>query len=630
MTGRPHEEGEEFNLNNLEQWCVISPLKGDVLFVDLASTDYVPASQLWVPFLVMSTELLKKLGTLSIEVKYLGSDDAELNKEMSSRFNRRAGRIHLCGTSPCLEDEAGCLHVTRVIWHTLAGAEGWLSSRATRSAHRWLQGVATADDAPEARETIDLEEHGKLTEQEEKDESQQRPPVLRPGILRKTKKDAKEPNAPVEPFSKKASKPQPVKPARAAPASSGKGVGSGAGAKAALDPAKVQKLREELKRSKQKLTTGGAPDPSPGGEGSGDEDESDSGSNDSTGSEGSGSAAAPKPLTAGTLMESKTGPAAAKAIKDGSTGDYHTQLIQRAAGTAELSRKATEHHGKRKRSRSPSKKASKEPHRRKDDGKKKKDSKKKKKKKKKEKKKKSRKKVTLSDGRTVSCSSSSKSSSGESLSTDEDAELEAPLRKRSQKHPGSVLNLLLEHIAEQLQQSAEVDVPSSARGDLTSGVKVVSYLALAIRPHFAHRPKELREMHNLATSIDLLRQGQLARLGDVLAGRLMAIHQSLLDASWASARHLEVMPMPEGTALGDGVLLAARKHGRQVSRAQDINLGWRTDKGRGRGKKGQQWSHYDGEHDAAWWQPKGKGKSQKKGKQKKDKDKDSTEKTGDK
>ena len=285
MTGRPHEEGEEFNLNNLEQWCMISPLKGDVLFVDLASTDYVPNSQIWVPFLVMSTELLKKLGTLAIEVKYLGSDDVELNKELSSRFNRRSGRIHLCGTSPCLEDEAGCLHVTRLIWHTLPGAEGWLSSRAIRSAHRWLQGVATADEALEAKETIDLEEHTKPTAEEEKDGSQLRKTALRPGALRKPKKDAKESAPPAEPFSKKAPKPKPPRPARPASAPSGKGVGGGSGAKAALDPAKVQKLREELKRSKQKLTTGGAPDPSPGGEGSGDEDDS----NDSTGSEESGS-----------------------------------------------------------------------------------------------------------------------------------------------------------------------------------------------------------------------------------------------------------------------------------------------------------------------------------------------------
>lgn len=633
MTGRPHQEGEEFNLKDLEQWCLISPLKGDILFIDLASTDYAPRTEVWTPFLVMSVELLRQLGTLSIEAKFLGTDNPEVNKELSSRFNRRTGRLHLCGSIPCLEQEAGCLHVTRFIWHTLAGAEGWLSGRAIRTARKWLDGPTLGDELIEDEEPMETGE-GEKGRETIPDPDPAKVPG-RPGVLRRPRAASKDTATQAEAFSKKAPKPKPAKPKapQVASTSTGKGVGSGGGAKSALDPAKVEKLREELKRSKQKIAAGGPPDPSPGGEDSGEEEGSESASSGSTGSGATDSAVAPEALTAGTLMKSKTTPTTTRAIKDVTTGDFHTQLIQRAAGTAEISRKDAVQQAKKKRSRSPSKKRSKESRRRKDDGKGKKDGKKKKrkkKKKKKEKKHKDRKTKTLSDGRTVNCSSDSNSDSEEEPSTDEDAELEAPLRKRSQKRPGSVLNLLLEHIADQLQQSAELDVPASGRGDLTSGVKVVSYLALAIRPHFAHKQKELREMHNLATSIDLLRQGQLARLGDVLAGRLVAIHQSLLDASWTSARHLEVMPMPEGTALSDGVLLAARKHGRQVSRAQDITQSWRSDKGRGRGKKGLQWSHYEGDQESTWWQPKGKGKSQKKGKAKKDKDKEAAEKPGEK
>ena len=645
MNRRPHSEGEEFSLHNLEQWCVISPLRGDVLFVDLRSTDYGLDEEVWAPFLVMEVALLKALGTLSIEAKFLGGCTQEVNKELSARFNRRTGRIHLCGTTPCLEEEAGSLHVTRFLWYTLQGAEGWLTSRAIRTANSWLQGTKQAE------ETVDLdapaEEHTKVDDghkdQEEADKEE-----ARPGILRRTRRETKgtssAPSLPskpdeskdkvVQPFKKSAAKPR-GSTTPAAPSSSkltGKGIGGGPGAKAALDPAKVQKLRDELKNSRQKLAAGGPPDPSPGDEGDGSE-----GDSESTGSEDSPSAVGPRTLTAGTLMKVAGSHTSAKAIKDGTTGDYHEQLIQRAAGTAELSRREGGVQEKKKRSRSPSKRKSskKDKDRSKDRSSKKKkkdrkDDKKKKKRRGKKKKKKDRKTKTLSDGRTVSCTSGSKSSSEESQSTDEDAELEAPLRRRSYKHPGSVLNLLLEHIANQLQQSAEVDTPASAKGDLTSGVKVVSYLALAIRPQFGHRPKELRELHNLATCIDLLRQGQLARLGDVLAGRLIAIHQSLLDASWVSARHLEVMPMPEGTALSDGVLLAARKHGRQVSRAQDPSQGWRSPKGKGRGKKGQEWSHYESEQDGSWWQPKGKGKQSKKGKSKKDKDKEGGDKPAEK
>ena len=550
----------------------------------------------------------------------------------------------------CLEEEAGALHVTRFVWHTLHGAGGWLTGRAIRSASAWLQGDRGGSHAIDVEEEVEeLPKAGVDTTG--RGGAEEAP--ARPGALRRSKKEPLETTDPgskeakgsgelnktVQPFKKSAAKPKAPRGA-ATPASSkvtGKGVGGGPGNKTALDPAKVQRLRAELKKSRQKLAAGGPPDPSPEGDDDESGGDSEPGSSGSAESEESPSAVAPTALTAGTLMGAKAHQGTVKAIKDGTTGDYHKQLIQRAAGTAELGRREAEEQEKRKRSRSSSKRKSekKDKDKEKDKEKKKKDRKEKKKKgkkrkEKKRKKKKKHKKVTLSDGRTVSCSSGSGSSSEESPSTDEDAELEAPLRRRSQKHPGSVLNLLLEHIANQLQQSAEVDTPATARGDLTTGVKVVSYLALAIRPHFGHRPKELREMHNLATSIDLLRQGQLARLGDVLAGRLIAIHQSLLDASWASARHLEVMPMPEGTALSDGVLLAARKHGRQVSRAQDPSLGWRPPKGKGKGKRNQEWGHYENEQEGTWWQPKGKGKSQKKGKSKKDKEKEAGEKPAEK
>lgn len=155
MSGRPHSEGEEFSLYNLEQWCVISPLKGDVLFVNLQSTSYKVDAETWAPFLVMGVELLRAMGTLALEVKYLGGCSPEINREMSSQFNRRPGRLHLCGTTPCLEEEAGTLHVTRLVWHTLQGAEGWLTGRAMRTATAWLQGPGGADHPIDVDEAED-------------------------------------------------------------------------------------------------------------------------------------------------------------------------------------------------------------------------------------------------------------------------------------------------------------------------------------------------------------------------------------------------------------------------------------------------------------------------------------------
>ena len=446
MSRRPHSEGEEFNLHNLEQWCMISPLRGDVLFVDLQSTDFHVEAETWAPFLVLEVALLKALGTLSIEVKFLGGCSSEINKEMSARFNRRTGRIHLCGTTPCLEEEAGSLHVTRFVWHTLHGAEGWLTTRAVRTATNWLQGANDTDEGAGLDESGQVVEV--LDEEGQKDSGKERAGVRRSALRQPRKshkstteeteaksKEVKEGEKTLQPFKKSAARPSAPKSGSAPSASkpTGKGVGSGPGTKAALDPAKVQRLREELKKSRQKLAAGGGPDPSPDGEGDGSGESSGTASTGSTNSEDSSSAAERKGLTAGTLMGAKTSRTTTKAIKDGTTGDYHEQLIQRAAGTAELSRKEGVLQDRKRRSRSSSKrKADKKDKDRKEDKEKKRkkdrksDKKKKKKSKKEKKKKKKRRKVTLSDGRTISCSSDSRSDSEGSPSTDEGAELEAP------------------------------------------------------------------------------------------------------------------------------------------------------------------------------------------------------------
>lgn len=40
----------------------------------------------------------------------------------------------------------------------------------------------------------------------------------------------------------------------------------------------------------------------------------------------------------------------------------------------------------------------------------------------------------------------------------------------------------------------------------------------------------------------------------------MSLHQSVLDGSWVTARHLELFPMQEGSAGGPEVILNAKKH----------------------------------------------------------------------
>ena len=664
MTRRVHREGEVFTQADFVQWVTLAPMRGDVLVVNLGTSSYQAVPHTIGYFLVLEVHLIPGTGTLAVRAKSLGSSDTSLNKDLSLRFNRKQGWLHFCSSNPCIEEHAGDIHVADVVWHSLAGVEDQLSPTTLRSARKWLseteesywpeEDEMTHPEAGEHPGPGDVEETSRPSALRRPMEAEkpgdgdlgsagsvgpgkvlQRDPQVLSGQVR--------PRAPkrVADRSKGSGQLQrPVKRPAAADGvgvsskeSKGKGVGSLDRPASALPPEKVQKLHDELQRSKAKLAGGGPPDPPPEGDSPGGEDGSGSGSSDYTGSGSSGSAEEAG-LGAGTLLTRDPTRTQRtlhqKALSGGTSEGFHEQLIRRAAGsTPRHSPKETDkdkHNNEKKesgkhhkRGHSGGRKSDKE------DGKKEKKKKKKKKKskrhakRKKKERKKKKTKVTLSDGRIISCSSSSSDSSRTPSSTEDEKALEAPLKKKSLKEPGSVLNMLLEHISVQLQQNAEVDTPVTRHGDLTSGVKVMTYLSLIIKPQFPNRPKEMRELHMLASTIDLLRQGQLAKLGDVLAGRLVAIHQSLLDASWVSARHLEVLPMPEGAALADGVLLAARKHGRQVTKAQDAHAFWPTGKGRG---KGSWWKAQDGESDWAWRDTKGKGKKGKKGKGKAKKDKE--------
>ena len=113
-----------------------------------------------------------------------------------------------------------------------------------------------------------------------------------------------------------------------------------------------------------------------------------------------------------------------------------------------------------------------------------------------------------------------------------------------------------------------------------------------------------------AAALDLLRQGEVAKVGDTLAARFIALHQSMLDASWNTARHLELFPMEDASAAGPAAILATRKHAREVSKAQGILPlgGWGVSSGKGRGGKGRNdWSSFEPNPDKG----KDKGKAKK-------------------
>jgi hypothetical protein len=207
--------------------------------------------------------------------------------------------------------------------------------------------------------------------------------------------------------------------------------------------------------------------------------------------------------------------------------------------------------------------------------------------------------------------SSSGHSEGESSS--DSLEMDAPLKKRSKEKPGSVLALLVEHARQQLDQTSKVSVQPAGRDNPTRGIKLSSYFSIVVRPQLGQISGPVREMHLLANGLDLLRQGDLDVLGDLLASRFMSVHQSLLDGGWSTARHLELMPMEDSTAAGNAIVLQARKHAKLAAKlnSQEYWTGSAGGRGRGGRGKGQQWgdSHWPSNNDG-----KSKGKKGGKGK----------------
>ena len=165
---------------------------------------------------------------------------------------------------------------------------------------------------------------------------------------------------------------------------------------------------------------------------------------------------------------------------------------------------------------------------------------------------------------------------------------------------------MTEHCREQMEQEAVTEVSNKNKG-ITSGVKITSFFNLHIRPAHLQSQRELREMYMLAMTIDLLRKGDLARVGDSLASRFMAIHQALVDQSWQTARHMELFPLEEATATSPALILASRKHSRLVEKVQGKGQ-WTPWQSKGKGTPRSDWG--------GWQETSQKGKKGKGGGQK--------------
>lgn len=205
--------------------------------------------------------------------------------------------------------------------------------------------------------------------------------------------------------------------------------------------------------------------------------------------------------------------------------------------------------------------------------------------------------------------SDSEGSNTSEQSSSSDASLMAPLKKRSRKSPGSVYRMLEETAVERLSADGIVEEGYEAAGLKGQKPKMLTFFQLVLRPLLDPRSRDCKELSMLARSLDLLREGRLAELADVLASRLIAVDTAGRQG-WHVARHLEVYGEEEENSAPPHVLLAAQKHARQVDKAG----------GKGSWAPTGQWPA------SSWGQdqrPKGKGKEGK-GKTKKGKGKNKT------
>jgi hypothetical protein len=616
--------GIHYSLQDRESWDSLGPVRGQILEV------YLPdciegAPDIWAGLLVMQVEM-DNAGELFAEVKSLGCSDAHYTKELSSMFNRRRGVVHFCMTSDCLEEING-LHITQVILHDREGFHRpYMTHATTRQVNKWLN-EDTAPGGPGNTLILgDTRGAGAALDAG----AAERPGVLRnvrDPRVRKDRKDAEEQDG----------KPHPGEADKLGEERADKGSAAPRTPPGHLDADQKKRLRERLAAARAKMASvdrvgAGHPAVLPGGDGPPRLESLSPGYTasvleDQIAAEmedhhrGEGAEKKPEKRAEGPGEKGRAEKKAKKdrrdavkkaepaAIKDIPTSNLQDQLALRAATVAQERQKKRQIE-KKKEDKDPSKELLRILT--KSLGKKKKEKKTGKKK---------RKKKRGSGGgdpgggpssssgsgkTTSSLGGSSKGSSSDNESSSEETKLEPPLKRKSKEKPGSVLQLLVQHARDQLDQTAKVSVLEKTADPTNMGIKLASYFSIVVRPQMGQAMGPLREMHMLTQAMDLLRQGQLGLCGDVLAGRFMSLHQSALDGSWSSAKFLELMPLEDTSAAGSSVIMQARKHAKLAAKVANPDWVWGAGKAKGGRGKSSSWQDYGGD-------AKGKGKKGAKG-----------------
>eukprot|EP00438_Fugacium_kawagutii_P010981 Skav206612 [mRNA] locus=scaffold1562:77884:84170:+ [translate_table: standard] len=164
----------------------------------------------------------------------------------------------------------------------------------------------------------------------------------------------------------------------------------------------------------------------------------------------------------------------------------------------------------------------------------------------------------------------SQSSDGKGSSDDEGqvfreaSHREVDLVKLSQRNPGCLLRSALREMNRYMAARGEAMSEDQAPN------RVLSYLHQILLPQFPKAGlRSQRELVTLATSLDMLLDGNLGGVGDVLAQRFKAIESSLAaEGNWQVARHHELIPSSATLATKAELSEAAKAEARALSSSQ--------------------------------------------------------------
>ena len=578
------EEGKEYSLKDRPGWETLALSRGDIIEVYLPGTNLDCSQEFWAGFWVKQP-IIKGTGEYLVVAKSLGCSATDWAKFLSNSFNRKKGTIHLCLSTPCGTVEDCTMHATRLrVFSPGAFERPYMGHYIKKQMQKWEEEDLSdcGDDGADLSGELPRREFETGGEWEEVgDEVPPRDPRIHaPGGG--DKGAGEEP--PREERKKEAKKTK------------------------VLEEEDRAKLRARLAQAREKMLARGPPTPAGGDTALGLREDTPFVESSSPGYSASEPAEDGERVKAEAIdldrdqkkdrkdarrkdkkkkRESKHGKKNAGGLSDalaledtkgGTTKNLQGQLLMIAAATAkekaqknreerrkhqkkdpshQLAKILTLAVGKQRKKRSGSSGSSQE------------DQKKKKKDKTGKKRKRKRKPQGSSPGGSSAgsqMSNSEKDFEDDSSSSSSRRKLDPPLARKSKRRPGSVLAMLLEHARSQLDQNAKVSVAPEEALTLSSGVKLASYFAIVVRPQLGGAMAQTRELHHIAQAIDLLRGGNLDTLGDLLAGRFMSLHQSVLDGSWNTARHLELRPLEDGSAAGPDVVLAAKKHARMAAR----------------------------------------------------------------